>query len=66
MLQFKLGQEVEKIAMEYTDEQNRVQEVYNELSKPNTYSNNRKTMGETYRVYQHVAGMEYNTAGCNE
>ena len=50
----RLGQEIEKIEIEYTDAQNRVQEVYDKLSKSNAYGKFVRTLEETQPAYQHV------------
>ena len=50
----RLGQEIEKIEIEYTDAQNRTQEVYDELRKSNAYSKFVRTLEETQPAYQHV------------
>ena len=47
----KLGQEVDRIEIEYTDAQNRAQEVYDELSKANTYSRIVKRLETTHPSY---------------
>ena len=47
----ELGEEIEKMETEYTEVQNWVQEVYDELSKSNAYRKFERTLGETQPSY---------------
>ena len=57
-----LGQEIDKIEIEYTDAQNRAQEVYDELSKSKAYNKFVRTLEETQPGYQQVSGTQQTRA----